>query len=76
MRHFALLLCLFANLLVPSRAADWPCWRGPDGLGVSREKDLPVTWDQAKHIAWRPRLVSYRRSLPSPIFRFAMCARA
>jgi outer membrane protein assembly factor BamB len=34
-------------------AADWPCWRGPDGLGVSPESPLPIRWSQNDHIAWR-----------------------
>jgi outer membrane protein assembly factor BamB len=25
-------------------AADWPGWRGPTGMGISDEKDLPLTW--------------------------------
>jgi outer membrane protein assembly factor BamB len=25
-------------------AADWPCWRGPTGQGVSDAKGLPVAW--------------------------------
>src|SRR2546426_6959636 len=24
---------------------DWPMWRGPEGTGISREKNLPDTWD-------------------------------
>ncbi len=32
-------------IAVPSgRAGDWPGWRGPTGVGVSDEKDLPLTW--------------------------------
>ncbi|MDB5310347.1 MAG: outer rane biosis protein BamB [Gemmataceae bacterium] len=26
------------------RAADWPGWRGPTGMGRTAEKDLPLTW--------------------------------
>lgn len=32
---------------------DWPCWRGPDGLGVSQEKGVPVAWSKEKSIAWK-----------------------
>src|SRR5262245_58177533 len=32
--------------------ADWPGWRGHDGLGVSAEKRLPTTWSQTENIAW------------------------
>lgn len=42
-----------ATCLIPASAADWPCWRGPDGLGVSHESSLPVTWDTDQNIAWK-----------------------
>jgi hypothetical protein len=28
-----------------SRAGNWPCWRGPTGMGYTDEKDLPLRWD-------------------------------
>ena len=32
----------------------WPQWRGPEGLGVSSETDLPVVWSkEGKNIKWR-----------------------
>ena len=27
--------------------AQWPQWRGPGGLGISKEKDLPIEWSPA-----------------------------
>jgi outer membrane protein assembly factor BamB len=53
MRRFALLLFACATSSIPAFAADWPCWRGPDGLGVSGEKDLPVVWAKDKNLAWQ-----------------------
>src|SRR2546430_14407718 len=53
MRNFALPVFLLSNLLATSRAADWPCWRGPDGLGVSNEKDLPVQWSKEQSVVWQ-----------------------
>src|SRR3954471_9880979 len=38
---------LLALLLFPADlcAGDtWPGWRGPTGLGITDEKDLPLTW--------------------------------
>ena len=29
-------------------AANWPQWRGPSGLGVSAESDLPTAWSSAR----------------------------
>ena len=46
----------FAVLLTPFiRAGDWPGWRGPTGVGVSEEKNLPLTWDgkTGQNIVWK-----------------------
>ena len=50
-RHANYLLTLICFALTTS-AADWPCWRGPDGLGLSAEKNLPDSWSKEKNIAW------------------------
>jgi outer membrane protein assembly factor BamB len=36
-------------------ASDWPGWRGPSGLGISDEKDLPLTWNgkQGDNVVWK-----------------------
>jgi len=34
-------------------AADWPQFRGPDGLGASDEKNLPVTWSDEQNLLWK-----------------------
>ncbi|MCE5185809.1 MAG: PQQ-like beta-propeller repeat protein [Planctomycetaceae bacterium] len=33
----------------------WPCFRGPQGLGISPFKDIPIDWDSAggKNIKWK-----------------------
>ena len=33
-------------------AADWNQFRGPEGTGVSTEKNLPVTWSKTENLAW------------------------
>ena len=49
---FALSLALTAGLA----ADNWPQWRGPDGQGISTEKDLPTEWAPEKNIAWKTEL--------------------
>jgi outer membrane protein assembly factor BamB len=44
---------LLAAASLALHAADWPAWRGVDGLGVSPEKDLPLEWSREKNMAWR-----------------------
>ncbi|MCY3022163.1 MAG: PQQ-binding-like beta-propeller repeat protein [Planctomycetota bacterium] len=44
-----------AFLLASVHAGDWPGWRGPTGMGLSDEKDLPLTWDKktGENVVWR-----------------------
>ncbi|HYE21646.1 MAG TPA: PQQ-binding-like beta-propeller repeat protein [Tepidisphaeraceae bacterium] len=39
----------------PALAGDWANWRGPEQNGVSREQNLPATWDpfSGENLAWR-----------------------
>jgi outer membrane protein assembly factor BamB len=34
-------------------AGNWPQWRGPDGSGISNEKNLPAEWSATKNIKWK-----------------------
>src|SRR5262245_13190185 len=34
-------------------AGDWMQFRGPGGLGISDEKNLPVKWSSDENIAWK-----------------------
>ena len=49
----ALSLALFAPAIV--FAGDWHQWRGPEQNGVSREKNLPETWDPdaGENLLWK-----------------------
>jgi len=40
----------------PTRAADWPEWRGPDFNGSSPAKNLPATLDKSKNLLWTTHL--------------------
>lgn len=48
-----LITTLVGCALLHATAADWAGWRGPDGLGVSSEKGLPVTWSKDQGVAWK-----------------------
>lgn len=54
---------LFAS---PTRAENWPGWRGPRGDGTSRETDVPVDWDlqSGRNVAWKVRLPGTGHSSP------------
>ena len=40
-------------LALPSRAENWPQFRGPTGQGVSAETSLPTEWNATKNVAWK-----------------------
>ena len=49
------LIALFTAVLLATSAfaGDWPQWRGPEQNGVSREKNLPDTWDpEGDNVLW------------------------
>lgn len=58
----ALLLFTLATSAV---AADWPRFRGPDGMGVSTEKNLPLAWGQKDGVAWKTDLPGAGASSPT-----------
>jgi outer membrane protein assembly factor BamB len=51
-------------------SAQWPQWRGPGGLGISDEKDLPTEWSTpadgkpAKNIKWTTEIPGRGHSSP------------
>jgi len=54
------------NTLAQSRDgfSNWPQWRGPQGMGVSEEKNLPVEWGADKNIVWKTALPGRGHSSP------------
>lgn len=54
----------YCALSIALHAADWPSWRGPNGLGVSSEKNLPTRWSSTENIAWKTDLPGQGASSP------------
>ncbi|HYE19080.1 MAG TPA: PQQ-binding-like beta-propeller repeat protein [Tepidisphaeraceae bacterium] len=63
------LLLTLALLTLPTRATDWPQWRGPTGQGLSTDKTLPTKWDAKtnENIAWKSPLPKSDTPYSSPI---------
>ncbi|HEV2861588.1 MAG TPA: PQQ-binding-like beta-propeller repeat protein [Pyrinomonadaceae bacterium] len=66
---FALLACLGAALLFSNSSsaagdANWPQWRGPDGSGISAERNLPEEWGETKNVRWKTPLPGKGHSSP------------
>ena len=67
----ALLACLAAALVFSNPAAarfapeaNWPQWRGPEGAGVSAEKNLPEDWSETKNVRWKTPIPGKGHSSP------------
>ena len=56
------LTLLLLNHLLP--AADWPAWRGPEGIGVTSETDLPEKWSATENVKWSVELPEPGNSTP------------
>ena len=54
------LLALQAHVL----ADNWPTWRGPGGLGVSQEMNLPLKWSPTENVRWKVKLPASGNSTP------------
>jgi outer membrane protein assembly factor BamB len=54
MQRFSFVSSVLTLAATVSVAADnWPQWRGPNGQGISTEKQLPTEWGPDKGIAWK-----------------------
>src|SRR5262249_2250571 len=50
-------------LLLLPLAADWTRFRGPNGTGISDDKDVPVKW-KAENVLWKKELPGTGHSSP------------
>lgn len=56
---------LTVSLTAPLHAANWPAWRGPDGTGVTPEKNLPTRWSATENVRWKIPLPDRGNSTPA-----------
>lgn len=61
---WVLLAPIGTRLTAQEKAADWPQFRGPGGLGVSLGKGLPVTWSPKINNVWKTALPGPGTSSP------------
>lgn len=59
---FSLLVC--AALAGPLAASDWPRFRGPNGSGISQDKDVPVEWDGPGAALWTAKIAGQGNASP------------
>jgi outer membrane protein assembly factor BamB len=59
-----LLICCIVTTATAVCAENWPAWRGPEGTGVCREKNVPVHWSRTENVKWRKPLPERGNSTP------------
>jgi outer membrane protein assembly factor BamB len=59
-----LLAVCFLQATLAAGAADWPGFRGPGGLSIASDKELPTTWDDTKNIVWKTKMPGRGGSSP------------
>jgi outer membrane protein assembly factor BamB len=57
----ALAFLAFVNAAV---AANWPAWRGENGLGIAQESKLPLKWSATENVLWKVPLPERGNSTP------------
>src|SRR5687767_1706413 len=62
MRLSTLALVFLLPLSLP--AANWPGWRGENGLGISPETTLPLKWSATENVLWKTPLPERGNSTP------------
>lgn len=63
-RSSLVLLLLACGLTGLGQTANWPQFRGPNGSGISTEKNLPDQWSADKNIQWKTPLPGRGHSSP------------
>ncbi|MHC4535719.1 MAG: outer membrane protein assembly factor BamB family protein [Planctomycetota bacterium] len=65
-RQLVCVLTLCAIVFLPQMvlAGNWPQFRGPGGLGISQEQDLPIGWSERENVAWKTAMPGYGASSP------------
>ena len=63
-RRITLALLAIFSLTTAGAAANWPQWRGPDGSGISNEKNLPESWSPTMNIKWKAAIPGRGHSSP------------
>ncbi len=59
-----LLATLVTTFATPTRAENWPGWRGPRGDGSSAEVQVPLRWSATSNIVWQTVLPGAGHSSP------------
>ncbi|MGF1578800.1 MAG: PQQ-binding-like beta-propeller repeat protein [Gemmataceae bacterium] len=62
--RFLFVIILLVASWAPTQAEDWLRFRGPQGSGISKQKDLPTKWDGQTNIRWKTKMPGGGASSP------------
>jgi len=62
--RYAFILMIAVFFPWSALAENWPAWRGPTGMGVSSEKNLPTYWSATDNVRWKVKLEGAGVSAP------------
>ena len=61
---FSVSLGCLLTYAAAATAGNWPAWRGPEGMGVATESNLPLRWSTNENVRWRVALPERGNSTP------------
>ncbi len=59
-----LILVVLLISVLPTRAENWPQWRGPRLDGTSAEKNIPLHWSATSNVVWKTELPGLGHASP------------
>src|SRR5947209_3258789 len=59
-----LIVAVLKATISSAATTNWPQWRGPGGMGISTEKNLPTEWTATKNIKWKTPVAGRGHSSP------------
>ena len=63
-RAISLIAAFLVAAAATGLAANWPAWRGPEGMGICSEKGLPMRWSATENVRWKVPLPERGNSTP------------
>ncbi|MCA9123858.1 MAG: PQQ-like beta-propeller repeat protein [Planctomycetaceae bacterium] len=64
MRTLSLVLIFLGSTALPTVQADWTEFRGPGGQGFVGSANVPLTWSETEHVAWKTEIAGKAWSSP------------
>ncbi|MCA9270455.1 MAG: PQQ-binding-like beta-propeller repeat protein, partial [Planctomycetales bacterium] len=59
-------VCILSLLAAPAAGQQWPGFRGPTGVGLSQDKNLPIVWGgaESENVLWKTPLIGDGHASP------------